>query len=37
MRGTIEEADEMIRSLDECIGELETGMSWKCVGVDVLL
>lgn len=27
MRGTIEKADEMIRSLDDCIGELEAGMA----------
>lgn len=27
MRGTIEEADEMIKSLDDCIRELETGMA----------
>ena len=27
LRGTIEEADEMIRSLDDCIHELETGMA----------
>lgn len=25
MRGTIEESDEMIRSLDDCICEVETG------------
>lgn len=27
LRGTIEEADEMIKSLDDCICELEAGMA----------
>lgn len=35
LRGTIEEADEMIKSLDECICQLETGMT--AVGKFIIL